>query len=121
MSSGILPEISFAERYSNWSWDERLETELGSSPPSKLYWMEAEETQAAGAVRKGCDELPVLGERTGDRPREIVRPQQHALELWQASKPTRDSSRQLVPTKPDAHKAAAVPQASRDLALQRVV
>lgn len=38
MSSGILPEISFAERYSNWSWDERLETELGSSPPSKLYW-----------------------------------------------------------------------------------
>lgn len=62
-----------------------------------------------------------IGERTGDRPREIVRPQQHALELWQASKPTRDSSRQLVPTKPDAHKAAAVPQASRDLALQRVV
>lgn len=63
-----------------------------------------------------------IGERPGDQPREIVRPQQHALELWQASKPTRDSSRQLVPTKPDApHKAAAVPQASRDLALQRVV
>lgn len=38
MPNGIFPEILLNPTYSSWSCAERLETEVGSTPPSMLSW-----------------------------------------------------------------------------------